>query len=65
MNTFVDYKKDCYTRIKATYARTGDIKKTYESAFYDEVTAIFNTLSTKTLDSFIGTAQDQLVRFIG
>lgn len=63
--TFVDYKKDCYTRIQATYARTGNIDRTYESAFYDEVTAIFNTLSTKSLDSFIGTAQDQLVRFIG
>lgn len=63
--TFTDYKKDCYTRIQATYARTGNTDRTYESGFYDEVTAIFATLGTKSLDNFIGTAQDQLVRFIG
>lgn len=62
--TFTDYKKSKYTRIKATYARTGDAQKTYESGFYDEATSIFATLGTKTVDSFIGTAQDQLTRFI-
>ena len=63
--TFTDYKKDAYTRIQATYARTGNAEKTYESGFYDEATSIFVTLGTKTVDSFIGTAQDQLTRFIG
>jgi ABC-type glycerol-3-phosphate transport system substrate-binding protein len=63
--TFIDYKKDAYTRIPATYARTGNLNKTYESAFYDEATSIFVTLGTKNVNSFIGTAQDQLTRFIG
>ena len=63
--TFVDYKKDAYTRIPATFARTGNVNKTYESAFYDEVTSVFTTLDQKSVDTFIGSAQDQLSRFIG
>ena len=63
--TFLDYKKDFYTRIPATYARTGDTNKTYETSFYNEVKAVFATLKSKSVDAFISDAQTQLMTFIG
>ncbi len=62
--TFTEYMQSAYTRIPATYARTGDASKTYESGFYNEATSVFTSLGNKSVDSFISMAQDQLTRFI-
>ena len=63
---FIDYKKDMYTRIPATYARTGNPNKLYELTIYTEMEAVMNGMNAyKTIDAFCTNAQGRMERAIG
>ena len=67
-NAFVfnDYKKTAYTRIPATYARTGNVNKPYELTIYSEMMAIMDGLGNyNSISAFCSDAQGIMERAIG